>query len=127
MTAGELILYLIAALLLFYSGRRIIQRARMKEYTPTQVAAKLGNNSIILLDVRTAEERSRQHIHGSLHIPVNDLTKRMKTLEQYRQKEIICYCHSGTRSFVATALLQKNGFHVANMRGGIVEWNFQNL
>jgi rhodanese-related sulfurtransferase len=99
----------------------------MKEYTPKQIASLLGNESIILLDVRTPEERSRQHIKGSLHIPINDLAGRLNMLEQYRQKEIICYCHSGSRSFVAAAMLTKNGFQAANMKGGIAAWNYQHL
>jgi rhodanese-related sulfurtransferase len=127
MSASEFILYLLGAFILFYYGRRILQRARMKEYTPKQIASMLGGESVILLDVRTSEERSRQHIEGSLHIPINDLADRMKMLEQYRQKEIICYCHSGSRSFVAAAMLTKNGFQAANMKGGIVEWNYQHL
>ncbi len=127
MTATEIIFYLIGAVILFYYGQRLLQRARMKEYTPKQVAALLHDPSIVLLDVRSAEERSRQHIKGSLHIPLNALDKRISMLEQYRQKEIICYCHSGSRSFAATALLQKHGFQAANMRGGMAGWNYQQL
>jgi rhodanese-related sulfurtransferase len=99
----------------------------MKEYSPKKVAAMLSDDSIISLDVRTAEERSQQHIKGSLHIPVNDLPERLKMLEKYRMKEIICYCHSGSRSFIAAAMLQTHGFHAVNMKGGIAEWNYQNL
>lgn len=98
----------------------------MKEYTPKQVAGMLSGNSILLLDVRTTEERNQQNIKGSLHIPLNDLTEQLKTLEKYRSKEIVCYCHSGRRSFVAAAMLQKQGFQAANMKGGIAEWNYQN-
>jgi rhodanese-related sulfurtransferase len=127
MAASEILFYIISAVVLFFYGRRIILRARMKEYTPKQIAGMLGNNAIVLLDVRTAEERSRQHIKGSLHIPLNDLAVRIRSLEQYRNKEIICYCHSGSRSFVATAMLLKHGFQAANMKGGMVEWNYQNL
>jgi len=81
----------------------------------------------LLLDVRSAGERSQQHIKGSLHIPLNELAGRLESLEKYRQKEIICYCHSGSRSFAATAMLQKHGFQAVNMKGGMVEWNYQNL
>jgi rhodanese-related sulfurtransferase len=99
----------------------------MKEYTPRQVAGLISDDSVILLDVRTTQERSQQHIKGSLHIPLNELLDRLKVLEQYRGKEIICYCRSGSRSISAAAMLQKQGFRAVNMRGGIVEWNYQNL
>ena len=123
----QLILYTVSALILLFYIRRLIQRARMKEYSPKQVAGMLKDDSIILLDVRSAEERSQQHIKGSLHIPVNDLRERLKTLEKYRLREIVCYCHSGSRSFIAAVMLQKHGFQAVNMKGGIAEWNYQNL
>jgi rhodanese-related sulfurtransferase len=123
----QLILYTVSALILLFYIRRLIQRARMKEYSPKQVAGMLKDDSIILLDVRSAEERNQQHIKGSLHIPVNDLLERLKTLEKYRLREIVCYCHSGSRSFSAALMLQKHGFQAVNMKGGIAEWNYQNL
>jgi rhodanese-related sulfurtransferase len=127
MTELQIILFLITALIILFYVQRLIQRARMKEYLPKQVAAMLSDDSIILLDVRTTQERNRQHIKGSLHIPVNVLTERMGLLEKYRQKEIVCYCHSGRRSFAAAALLQQHGFQAGNMKGGIAEWDYQNL
>jgi rhodanese-related sulfurtransferase len=123
----QIIFYAVSALILLLYIRRLIQRARMKEYLPKQVAGMLNDDSIVLLDVRTRNERSQQHIKGSLHIPVNDLPERLKTLEKYRLKEIICYCHSGSRSFLAAVMLQKHGFTAANMKGGIAEWNYQNI
>jgi len=123
----QIILYIVSALILLFYIRRLIQRARMKEYSPKQVAGMLKDDSIILLDVRSAEERNQQHIKGSLHIPVNDLLERLKTLEKYRLREIVCYCHSGSRSFSAALMLQKHGFQAVNMKGGIAEWNYQNL
>jgi rhodanese-related sulfurtransferase len=87
----QIILYIVSALILLFYIRRLIQRARMKEYSPKQVAGMLKDDSIILLDVRSAEERSQQHIKGSLHIPVNDLRERLKTLEK---QELYSSCHA---------------------------------
>ena len=99
----------------------------MKEYSANQVAEMQNDESIVVLDVRTREERSQQRIENSLHIPLNELAERMKTLDKYRQKEIICYCRSGNRSLLAARMLQKGGFNSANMTGGIIEWNYLNL
>jgi rhodanese-related sulfurtransferase len=127
MTISQVMLYAGIALLLFVYIRRLILRANMKEYSPKQVAGMLKEGSIVLLDVRTYEERGQCHIKGSLHIPLNEISERLKTLEKYRPKEIVCYCHSGSRSFVAAAMLQKHGFTAANMKGGISEWKYLNL
>jgi rhodanese-related sulfurtransferase len=61
------------------------------------------------------------------HIPVNELSQKLKVLEKHREKEIICYCHSGRRSFTATLMLTNNGFQAANMKGGMIEWNYLGL
>ncbi len=123
MTESQIILYGIIGLLLFLFIRRRVQKARMKEYSASEVSEQMHNDHVVLLDVRTPEERNHQHIKGSLHIPVNELSQKMKMLEKYRKKEIICYCHSGNRSFTAAILLAKNGFKAANMKGGMIEWN----
>jgi rhodanese-related sulfurtransferase len=127
MTVSQIILYVIAALVLIYYIRRWIQKARMKEYSASEVSEQMNDDSVILLDVRTHEERNHKHIKGSLHIPVNELSQKLKMLEKHREKEIICYCHSGRRSFMATLMLTNNGFQAANMKGGMIEWNYLNL
>jgi rhodanese-related sulfurtransferase len=127
MTASQIVLYVIAALIILFYIRRWVQRARMKEYLASEVSERMNDDTVVLLDVRTQEERTHQHIKGSLHIPMNDLSQKLKMLEKYRKKEIICYCHSGSRSFMATLMLTKNGFQAANMKGGMIEWNYHNL
>jgi rhodanese-related sulfurtransferase len=127
MTVSQIILYAITALVFLFYVRRLIQKLHMKQYSPKQVAELVKQQSVILLDVRTLEERNHRHIKGSLHIPLNDLVEKLSLLEKHRDKEIVCYCHSGSRSFTAAAILIKNGFNAVNMKGGIAEWNYQNL
>jgi rhodanese-related sulfurtransferase len=99
----------------------------MKEYSPKQVAGILNDDSVVLLDVRSREERNHQYIKGSMHIPVGEIAQKLNLLEKYKGKEIICYCHSGSRSMAAVSILNKHGFHAANMKGGMIEWNSFNL
>jgi rhodanese-related sulfurtransferase len=127
MAASQILLYVIAALVLLFYIRRWMQKAHMKEYSASEVFERMNNDSVVLLDVRTLEERNHKHIKGSFHIPVNELSQKLKMLEKHREKEIICYCHSGSRSFMATLMLTNNGFQAANMKGGMIEWNYLNL
>ena len=100
----------------------------MNQYSPAQVADLMkGIDAKVLLDVRTAGERQRQHIKGSLHIPLHELGRRMDELGKHKNKEVICYCQSGNRSISAAARLKKHGFTVANMKGGMAEWNSSGL
>jgi rhodanese-related sulfurtransferase len=127
MMASQIFLYVIAALFILFYIRRWMQKAYMKEYSASEVSERMNDDSVVLLDVRTHQERNHKHIKGSLHIPANELSQKIKLLEKYRQKEIICYCHSGSRSTMTTILLTKNGFQAANMKGGMIEWNCLNL
>ncbi len=125
---GEVFLYLLIALVLSLGLRRMWIARSIPSYSPAEVKEKLRNSrDAILLDVRTNAERTRGHIQGSLHIPLHAIVRQSDTLDKYRGKEIICYCQSGNRSISAAARLKKLGFTVANMQGGIGEWNFQQL
>ena len=127
MTASSIIVSVIIALLILFYAKRFILRIHMNEYSTSEVAEKLHDTSIVLLDVRSNEERNQSAIPGSLHIPLGNIPEKLKILEKHKQKEIICYCRSGSRSMKAALILQKNGFQAANMKGGMIEWNYLGL
>jgi rhodanese-related sulfurtransferase len=127
MSATQGILYLILALVVAVYLRRFFLTRSIRHYEPEEASERSsGSGSAVLLDVRTNSERQAQHIRGSLHVPLNELTRRVEELKKYRSRELICYCRSGNRSLTAAAMLRKHGFTTANMRGGIQEWNFRN-
>ena len=108
--------------------RRWLLLRGMKQYSPREAAEAMKQaGSKILLDVRTAAERQRNSIKGSIHIPLHELGRRIEELNRHKNKEVICYCQSGNRSVSAAARLKKSGFTVANMKGGITEWNSSGL
>ncbi|MDH3251579.1 MAG: rhodanese-like domain-containing protein [Ignavibacteria bacterium] len=128
MTATQIILYAVLALVVVVYLRRFLIARSIKHYEPSE-ASELSSNggSAVLLDVRTDSERRAQHIKGSVHVPLNELRRRMDELKKYKNREVICYCRSGSRSLTAAAMLRKQGFTAANMRGGLEEWNFRNI
>lgn len=83
--------------------------------------ADLDPDNYTLLDVRSDSERARGFIDGSLHIPLPELRNRLSELPQNR--EIICYCQSGQRSYNALRFLKQNGFNVKNLAGGYLTWS----
>jgi rhodanese-related sulfurtransferase len=124
MTASQVALYVLLALIAFLYIKRKLMLRGMKQYSPGEVADLMKQSgTTILLDVRTAAERQRKTIKGSLHIPLHELGRRKDELEKYKNNEIVCYCQSGNRSLSAASRLKKFGFKVANMKGGIAEWN----
>ncbi len=57
--------------------------------------ASLDPRTTLLLNVRRPDERARGFIPGSLHIPLDELRRRVSELPHDR--EIITYCQSGQR------------------------------
>ncbi len=81
----------------------------------------------MLLDVRTPGERKERNIKGSFHIPLTELNRRTDELTRFRDREIICYCSTGSRSLHAASKLKKNGFTAANLKGGLIQWKAEGL
>jgi rhodanese-related sulfurtransferase len=126
MTSGQIYFYVIIGIvLLIYIRRQLLTRS-LPNYSGEEAKQKLESGSI-LLDVRTAAERKSSSIPKSIHIPVQELSTRIKELEKYRSREIICYCATGSRSVSAALKLRKAGFKVGNLKGGIGTWNVSNL
>ena len=126
MTGVQIFLYAaLGIIVLFYLRKQILARG-LNHYTPAEAKERVKSGSV-LLDVRTAGERSAGSIPNSVHFPLLEIGSRMKDLEKHRSKEIICYCASGNRSVSAGLKLKKAGFTVGNLKGGIASWNFSNL
>lgn len=127
MTTLEIILLSAIALIVILRIKKYISARNIKHYSGSEVKEllKSGNNHI-LLDVRTPAERKSQSIKNSLHIPLHELRQRQEELKKFKDKEIICYCRSGNRSVSAAVLLHKSGFNSANLKGGIIKYNFNN-
>jgi rhodanese-related sulfurtransferase len=124
-TPSQIFLYAVVIAILFLYVRKVVISKSVPHYTPDEVANLINRQGgIVLLDVRTEKERRMQHIQGSEHIPLHQLDKRIGELQRHRRKKIICYCQTGSRSLTAAIRLKKHGFTVANLKGGIAEWNF---
>ncbi len=74
-------------------------------------------SSVMLLDVRTAEEFSFGSLPGAVNIPLDDLRERMQELP--KDKEIIVFCAVGLRGYLAQRILRGHGYMaVRNLIGG---------
>lgn len=71
----------------------------------------------LLIDVRKPEEQALGGIQGAVSIPLEELRSRLADLPGDRK--IYIYCQVGIRGYLATRLLQQNGFaNVYNLSGG---------
>jgi hydroxyacylglutathione hydrolase len=92
--------------------------------TRTDVAAMaplVAAGSVTVLDVRNRSEFEAGHLPGALHIPAGYLSARLAEIP--RDKPIVVQCESGSRSAIATSVLQKLGVtNAANLTGGFAAW-----
>ena len=97
----------------------------MSSVTPAQLAVQLGSDSPpALLDVRNPGEHAYAALPGSRLIPLGELAERIDELEDWRERDVVVYCHHGIRSAHAIAFLRTQGFgRLANLSGGIDRWS----
>ncbi|HMM37213.1 MAG TPA: rhodanese-like domain-containing protein [Desulfovibrio sp.] len=75
----------------------------------------------VLVDVRQPFEYQEFHLPGARLIPLGELPERAGELK--RDKLVLVYCRSGSRSVAAAGLLEGLGFsRVINLQGGIAAW-----
>ncbi|MHA4810517.1 rhodanese-like domain-containing protein [Flavitalea flava] len=76
-----------------------------------------------LLDVREPGEHAEFNIGGIL-LPLGKVqTMQTDDIEDWKDKEVICYCRSGNRSGQACLILETAGFtNVTNVSGGMLAW-----
>lgn len=88
-------------------------------------AKRLADQGAQLVDVRETSEYRDGHIPGAMHIPYQELDRRIGELPHGRQ--IVVYCASGVRSSLAASLLERRGLSAANLRGGFGAWTGADL
>ncbi len=76
----------------------------------------LDSDHVIILDVRTPYEVKYGSIDNAINIPVDELRNRLDELPL--DKEIVVYCAVGFRGYIATTLLNHNGYKTRNLIGG---------
>ncbi len=110
----------------------------MSDVDRNELAARLGEEGLIILDVRSAAEFAGQsgypcdarhgHLPGARNLDLQELLA--LDVEGIRRavgapvgSEVIAYCHSGARSATAVALLRAAGYEARNYAGSWHEWS----
>ncbi len=118
----------IAALFTYLAYSKGLIFTDFKSISPQQAYTLLKEDKeVALLDVRSPEEFSQEHIAGATLIPVQELSASLSKLQDVKNKKIIVYCHSGMRSVAASRILVTNGFTPLNVTGGISQWKSEGL
>ena len=93
---------------------------RIASTDASTLANRLGDPGVHILDVRQPAEWRHGHIRGSRNVPLMHVKSQLATLP--RDKTIVTVCASGHRSNAAARTLQRAGYQVTNLKGGIHAW-----
>jgi rhodanese-related sulfurtransferase len=91
-----------------------------EEMSPQQAAELLREGGAQLVDVREPYEREAGRIAGSLHIELQLLPGEASSLD--RERPIVFYCRSGSRSALAADAFAASGYDARNLDGGLEAW-----
>jgi rhodanese-related sulfurtransferase len=100
------------------------ETATETEISPER-AAELIASGALLVDVRKPYEWEAGRIPGASHIEVNDLASSAESVP--RDRPVVFYCRSGSRSALAAAAFRQAGWEAYNLDGGVTAWVEQGL
>lgn len=103
------------------------QKGTMGNVSSEELQQQIGNENVIILDVRTAEELKRGVVEGAVNIDFYSPNFKSEALQLDQSKEIYIVCHSGRRSASAASILAENGYNVKNVLGGMSAWQQKGL
>lgn len=86
-----------------------------------------SGDSVIILDVRTAEEYAAGHIPNAILIPNETIIDTQPALLPDLNAEILVYCRSGNRSAQAAKKLIAMGYTNVYDFGGIIDWPYETV
>lgn len=95
----------------------------VKNLSPEEFEAKLGDKNCVVLDVRTPEEFSSGYIRGAKNLNFFSPDFRNEISKLDKNRVYLVYCASGGRSAAACKIMSDFGFpEVYNLKGGINGW-----
>ncbi len=86
------------------------QQVSEEELRAARAAVSKG---AMIIDVRSKKEYDRGHAKNAVNIPIDVLDQMYRGIP--KDKELVLYCRTGSRSMVAARLLREQGWTVYNV------------
>ncbi len=99
--------------------RNMDSKFRMKP--PEWLADELEKGSVLVLDVRERSAFEKEHIRGSVNIPLKELPERYSGIkDEEKAGPVVCVCNGSVQSAYAVSYLSTRGFREPyNLSGGL--------
>jgi sulfur-carrier protein adenylyltransferase/sulfurtransferase len=112
------------------SYRELLQQVRSEidEVDARRAQELLASDSPAVVDVREREEWDEGHLPGAVHVPRGHLESKIEAAVPDRDRAVVVYCASGSRSVFAAKTLAELGYeNVVSLAGGFTDWKRNGL
>jgi rhodanese-related sulfurtransferase len=101
------------------------QRHEFEQISADELRARLRRGEVILLDVRPRLEYQAGHLPGAMSVPLDELERRLGELPS--GKTAVAYCRGPYCVYAdeALGLLAEQGWNVARLEEGVIEWQLE--
>jgi rhodanese-related sulfurtransferase/DNA-binding HxlR family transcriptional regulator len=97
-------------------------RSSLDTITHEELAKRLRDGDVVVLDVRPEPEYDAGHIAGAVSLPIKEITRRLRTIPKDRQ--VVAYCRGPYCVYADDAVrtLKRRGYQAARLDDGYPEW-----
>jgi rhodanese-related sulfurtransferase/DNA-binding transcriptional ArsR family regulator len=97
-------------------------RSALDLVTREELARRLREGDVVVLDVRPEAEFAAGHITGAVSVPVDQLTRRLRNV--LKDQDVVAYCRGQYCVYADEAVrtLTRRGYRAARLEDGYPEW-----
>ena len=97
-------------------------RSRLETISREELAQRVRDGDVVVLDVRPEPEYRAGHITGAVSLPIKEITRRLRTIPKDRQ--VVAYCRGPFCVYADDAVraLRRRGYRAARLDDGYPEW-----
>ena len=97
-------------------------RSALDMVSRDDLAGRLRDGDVVVLDVRPESEFLAGHIAGAVSVPIEEITRRLKTIP--KDRHVVAYCRGPYCVYAddAVRMLRGRGYNAARLDDGFPEW-----
>lgn len=97
-------------------------RAGLDSISREELARRVDDGDVVVLDVRPEAEYAAGHVRGALSVPIAEIERRLSTLP--RDRQVVAYCRGPFCVYADDAVreLRRHGYRAARLDDGYPEW-----
>jgi rhodanese-related sulfurtransferase/DNA-binding transcriptional ArsR family regulator len=102
-------------------------RSTLSTITRGELAQRLHDGDVVVLDVRPEPEYRAGHITGASSLPIHELTRRLRDVP--KDRDVVAYCRGPYCVYADDAVraLRRRGYRAARLQDGFPEWASEGL